>query len=85
MVKKVPHYHLLRLLKDCQSMTPISILGIGCLERIADYIKPMIFRKALIGSDKVLVDSGLIGKLLSLLDSHGIFYIIYTLCVFIIF
>ncbi|SMC33751.1 iron-containing alcohol dehydrogenase [Sporomusa malonica] len=58
-------------------MTPISILGTGCMERIASYIKPMMFRKALIVSDKILVDSGLIDKLLSLLDAEGIFYIIY--------
>ena len=58
-------------------MTPISILGTGCLERIVTYIKPMMFRKALIVSDKVLVDTGLIDKLLALLDGEGIFYIIY--------
>lgn len=58
-------------------MTPISILGTDCIERITGYIKPMMFRKALIVSDKILVDSGLIDKLLTLLDSDGIFYIIY--------
>lgn len=58
-------------------MTPISILGTGCMERIVAYIKPMMFRKALIVSDKILVDTGLIDKLLSLLTTEGIFYIIY--------
>lgn len=58
-------------------MTPISILGTDCMERIAGYIKPMLFRKALIVSDKVLVDTGLIDKLLNLLDSAGVFYIVY--------
>ena len=58
-------------------MTPISILGTGCMERIVAYIKPMMFRKALIVSDKILVDTGLIDKLLSLLTAEGIFYIIY--------
>jgi alcohol dehydrogenase len=58
-------------------MTPISILGTGCMERIVAYIKPMMFRKALIVSDKILVDTGLIDKLLSLLNAEGIFYIIY--------
>lgn len=58
-------------------MTPISILGTGCTERIAGYIKPMLFRKALIVSDKTLVETGLIDKLLALLDAEGIFYIIY--------
>ena len=58
-------------------MTPISILGTGCMERIVAYIKPMMFRKALIVSDKILLDTGLIDKLLSLLTAEGIFYIIY--------
>ena len=58
-------------------LTPISILGVGCLEQIKKYVRPMHFRKALIVSDKVLVDSGLIKKLLSILDAEGIFYVIY--------
>lgn len=58
-------------------MTPISILGTGCLEQIAHYIKPMMFRKALIVSDKFLVDSGLVTKLTSILQEAGLFYIIY--------
>lgn len=58
-------------------MTPISILGVGCLEQIVNYIKPMAFRKALIVSDKFLVDSNLIQKLTDLLVSSGIFFIIY--------
>lgn len=58
-------------------MTPISILGTDCIERITDYIKPMLFRKALIVSDSILVDSGLIDKLLTLLETQGIFYVVY--------
>lgn len=58
-------------------MTPISILGIGCLEQIVTYIKPMAFRKALIVSDKFLVESNLIQKLTDLLSSSGVFFIIY--------
>ncbi len=58
-------------------MTPISILGVGCLEQIVTYIKPMAFRKALIVSDKFLVESNLIQKLTDLLVSSGVFFIIY--------
>lgn len=58
-------------------MTPISILGIGCLEQIITYIKPMAFRKALIVSDHFLVESNLIQKLTDLLENAGIFFIIY--------
>jgi len=58
-------------------MTPISILGVGCLPQIITYIKPMACRKALVVSDKALVDIGLINGLLELLSKAGIFYIIY--------
>ncbi|GAB6179583.1 L-threonine dehydrogenase [Desulfotomaculum defluvii] len=58
-------------------MTPISILGIGCLEQIKNYFRSMSFRKALIVTDRGLVDSGLINKLFSVLEDEGIFYIIY--------
>ncbi|MDU4961628.1 MAG: iron-containing alcohol dehydrogenase [Sporomusaceae bacterium] len=58
-------------------MTPISILGVNCLERIAAYIKPMHFRKALIVSDAALVQTGLVNQLLTVLEKAGIFYIIY--------
>lgn len=58
-------------------MTPISILGIGCLEQITTYIKPMAFRKALIVSDKILVEMKLIDKLTDLLKKEGIFFILY--------
>lgn len=58
-------------------MTPISILGIECLGQVVHYIKPMKFRKALVVTDKALVESGLIDKLLSLLGAADIFYIVY--------
>lgn len=58
-------------------MPPVSILGRDCLKEIPRYIKPMRFRKALIVSDKVLVDIGLISSLTSVLEESGIFYIIY--------
>jgi alcohol dehydrogenase len=58
-------------------MTPISILGVGCLEQIVNYIKPMAFRKALIVSDKILVEMKLIDKLTEILRKEGIFFILY--------
>ncbi len=58
-------------------MTPISILGVGCLDQIVNYIKPMAFRKALIVSDKILVEMKLIDKLTDVLKSAGVFYIIH--------
>ncbi|WP_346355481.1 iron-containing alcohol dehydrogenase [Azotosporobacter soli] len=58
-------------------MTPISLLGTGCLPEIIKYVTPMKFRKAFIVSDKFLVDSGLTCKLTDILQQAGIFYIIY--------
>ncbi|MGE5454009.1 MAG: iron-containing alcohol dehydrogenase, partial [Methylocystaceae bacterium] len=58
-------------------MPPISIVGVGCLESALGYIKPLRLRKALIVSDKPLVDSGLIESLLGRLDNQEILYITY--------
>ena len=58
-------------------MPPVSILGRDCLKEIPRYTKSMRFRKALIVSDKVLVDIGLIASLTNVLEESGIFYIIY--------
>jgi alcohol dehydrogenase len=56
---------------------PVAIMGVGCLEDIADYIKPMGFKKALIVSDKVLVEIKLIKKLTDVLDKVGVGYVIF--------
>lgn len=56
-------------------MTPISLIGTGCLAKLAEYIKPMRFRKALIVTDHFLSNSPLIVHLTSVLDSLGLFYI----------
>jgi alcohol dehydrogenase len=58
-------------------MPPVSIMGVGCLEDIADYIKPMGFKKALVVSDKVLVEIKLIKKLTDVLDKIGVGYVIF--------
>jgi alcohol dehydrogenase len=56
---------------------PVAIMGVGCLEDIADYVKPMGFKKALIVSDKVLVEIKLIKKLTDVLDKVGVGYVIF--------
>ncbi|QDR81075.1 iron-containing alcohol dehydrogenase [Sporomusa termitida] len=58
-------------------MPPVSIMGVGCLEDIADYIKPMGFKKALIVSDKVLVQIQLIKKLTDVLEKIDVQYVIF--------
>jgi alcohol dehydrogenase len=58
-------------------MPPVSLMGVGCLEDIADYIKPMGFKKALIVSDKVLVQIQLTKKLTDVLDKIGVSYVIF--------
>lgn len=58
-------------------MPPVTLMGVGCLEDIADYIKPMGFKRALIVSDKVLVQIQLIKKLTDVLDKIGVEYIIF--------
>lgn len=58
-------------------MTPISMIGTHCLDRLANYLKPMRLRKALIVSDKFLVESNLIHHLTDALQNMGMFYVIY--------
>lgn len=58
-------------------MPPVSIMGVGCLEDIADYIKPMGFKKALIVSDKVLVQIQLIKKLTDVLEKIDVKYVVF--------
>lgn len=58
-------------------MPPVSLMGVGCLEDIADYIKPMGFKKALIVSDKVLVQIQLTKKLTDVLEKIGVEYVIF--------
>lgn len=58
-------------------MPPVTVMGVGCLEDIADYIKPMGFKKALIVSDTVLVKINLISKLTDVLDKISIEYVIF--------
>ncbi len=58
-------------------MPPVTIMGVSCLEDIADYIKPMGFKKALIVSDKVLVQIKLVNKVTDVLAKIGVDYVIF--------
>ena len=58
-------------------MPPVTILGVGCLSDIADYVKPMGFKKALVVTDKVLVEIKLVKKLTDVLDAIGVDYVIF--------
>ncbi|GAV26096.1 alcohol dehydrogenase [Carboxydothermus islandicus] len=58
-------------------MPPVSLMGIGCLKEAGKEIKKLGFKKALIVTDKVLVEIGLVNKLTEILDNEGIEYVIF--------
>ena len=58
-------------------MPSVSAMGIECLKQVPDFIKENNFKKALIVTDKVLVQIGLVGKVTDLLEANEIEYIIY--------
>lgn len=58
-------------------MPPMSLMGPGCLKDGCDEIVSLGFKKALIVTDKVLVDIKLIDNLTKLLDERKIAYTIY--------
>jgi len=58
-------------------MPPVTILGVSCLEDIADYVKPMGFKKALIVTDKVLVQIKLVDKITAVLNKIGVGFAIF--------
>ncbi|WP_310828971.1 iron-containing alcohol dehydrogenase [Paenibacillus pedocola] len=55
----------------------INIMGKGCLKEIAPYIQELNLQKALVVTDKFLMQSGIAGKLLAVLDEAGIEYVVY--------
>lgn len=55
----------------------INIMGKGCLKEIGPYIQELKLKKALVVTDKFLIQSGIAGKLLTVLDEAGIEYAIY--------
>ncbi|GAV23016.1 L-threonine dehydrogenase [Carboxydothermus pertinax] len=58
-------------------MPPVSFMGIGCLNEAGKEVKKLGFKKALIVTDKVLVQIGLVNKLTKILDNEGIEYVIF--------
>ena len=58
-------------------MPSVSAMGIECLKEVPSFIKENNFKKALIVTDKVLVQIGLVDKVTDLLKSNNIEYVIY--------
>lgn len=58
-------------------MAPISLIGAGSLERLAEYLKPMKLRKALIVTDAFLAQSKLMARVTGVLASVGLLYVMY--------
>ena len=55
----------------------MSLMGAGCIEEVPAEIKELGLTKALIVTDKVLNQIGLVGELTKLLEQNGIQYAIY--------
>ena len=58
-------------------MPSVSAMGINCLNEVPNFIKENNYKRALIVTDKVLIEIGLVNKVTELLDSNNIEYIIY--------
>ncbi len=58
-------------------MPPVSLMGPECLTEAGKDIKELGFKKALIVTDKVLVEIKLVNELTKVLDLNGIEYVIY--------
>ncbi len=58
-------------------MPSMSLMGAGCIEEVPAEIKELGLKKALIVTDKVLNQIGLVGELTKLLEQNGIQYAIY--------
>ncbi len=58
-------------------MPPVSLMGPECLKEAGKDIRDLGFKKALIVTDKVLVNIKLVDELTKVLDSNGIEYFIY--------
>lgn len=55
----------------------LNLMGAGALNEAGNEIKTLGVKKALIVTDKVLVETGLVEKLTEMLQEHGIGYAIY--------
>lgn len=58
-------------------MPPVSLMGPNCLKEAGTDIKALGFKKALIVTDKVLVEIKLVDKLTEVLAENGVDYAIY--------
>lgn len=58
-------------------MPPVTLMGVRCTEGIAEYLQLMGFKRALIVSDKVLVEIGLVNKLADILNAINIEFVIF--------
>lgn len=58
-------------------MPPVSLMGIGCLKEVGAEVKALGYKKALIVTDKVLVEIGLVKRLTTILDEESIEYVIF--------
>lgn len=58
-------------------MPPVNLMGPNCLEDAGKDIKSLGFKKALIVTDKVLVEIGLVNKLTKVLEANTIEYLIF--------
>lgn len=58
-------------------MPPVSLMGIGCLKDVGTEIKSLGYKKALIVTDKVLVEIGLLKRLTTILDEEAIEYVLF--------
>ena len=59
-------------------MPSVSVMGINCLKEVPNYIKENGLNRALIVTDKVLVQVGLVGKVTNILLENNIEYVIYS-------
>ncbi|MNJ34729.1 Alcohol dehydrogenase 2 [compost metagenome] len=55
----------------------VNIMGKGCLQDMGPYIQELNLKKALVVTDKFLVQSGIAGKVLHVLDSIELEYVVY--------
>ena len=58
-------------------MPSVSAMGVDSLNEVPNFVKENEFKKALIVTDNVLLQIGLVGKVTCLLDKNDIEYVIY--------
>jgi alcohol dehydrogenase len=56
---------------------PVALMGVGCLEDIADYIKPMGLKKALIVTDAMMNKLGFVKSVTDVLEKINVAYKIF--------